>query len=179
MPSARPAPTTTPNPTRTDALDVSGRPLQLRDVDLDTFLHPRTIAVIGASESSRKPNGAMTRKFKQWSEKHGARMLPVHPEHESVFGERCYRSLFDIPNDVEIDLAIILAGRAVDTYEEVVKRGAKFAVIFAAGFSETGDEGAALEERLATLVRGSDVRLLGPNTNLNAFEDFDDTLTGP
>ena len=36
------------------AADVSGRPLDLRDVDLDTFLHPKTIAVIGASEQSRE-----------------------------------------------------------------------------------------------------------------------------
>src|SRR5262245_49653574 len=160
-------------------LDVSGRPLQLRDVDLATFLSPRTIAVIGASESARRPNGAMTRKFKQWADRHGARLLPVHPEHESVFGEPCYPTLADIPADVEIDLAIILTGRAVDTFEEVVKRAPKFAVIFAAGFSETGEEGAALEQRLDALVRADDVRLLGPNTNLNAFEDFDESLTGP
>jgi acetate---CoA ligase (ADP-forming) len=171
MPAARPV--------SGPALDVSGRPLQLRDVDLDTFLHPRTIAVIGASESGRRPNGAMTRKFKAWSEKHGAEMLPVHPEHETIFGLRCYPSLADIPANVEIDLAIILTGSAVDTYEEVVKRGAKFAVIFAAGFSEVGAEGAALEARLDALVQANDVRLLGPNTNLNAFEDFDETLTGP
>jgi acetate---CoA ligase (ADP-forming) len=160
-------------------IDVSGRPLQLRDVDLGTFLSPRTIAVIGASESSRKPNGAMTRKFKHWADTHGARLIPVHPEHETVVGERCYASLADIPADIEIDLAIILTGRAVDTYEEVVKRGAKFAVIFAAGFSETGAAGTALEARLSALVREHDVRLLGPNTNLNAFEDFDGSLTGP
>src|SRR5262249_40397397 len=101
---------------RASEADVSGRPLQLRDVDLDTFLHPRTIAVIGASESARKPNGAMTRKFKAWAEAHGARMLPVHPEHETVLGIPVYKTLFDIPADVDIDLAIILTGRAVDTY---------------------------------------------------------------
>src|SRR5689334_15802805 len=154
------------------ALDVSGRPLRLRDVDLDTFLSPRTVAVIGASESTRKPNGAMTRKIKHWADRHGARLLPVHPEHDSVLGEPCYPTFAAIPDDVDVDLAIILTGRAVDTFEEVVQRGAKFAVIFAAGFSETGDDGAALEARLAKLVHEHDVRLLGPNTNLNAFEDF-------
>ncbi|HEX5096898.1 MAG TPA: acetate--CoA ligase family protein, partial [Acidimicrobiia bacterium] len=58
-------------------------------------------------------------------------------------------------------------------------RKAKFAVIFAAGFSETGKEGAALEARLSSLVASGEVRLLGPNTNLNAFEDFRDDLDGP
>jgi acyl-CoA synthetase (NDP forming) len=158
-------------------VDVSGRPLALRDVDLDAFLHPTTVAVIGASENLHKPNGAMTRKFKAWSEKHGAEFFPVHPEHDEIYGLKVYRSIFDIPGD--IDLAIILTGAAVDTFEEVLQRKARFAVIFAAGFSETGAQGEKLEARLDGLVRSGDVRLLGPNTNLNAFEDFRDDLGGP
>jgi len=158
-------------------VDVSGRPLALRDVDLDTFLHPRTIAVIGASEASAKPNTAMTRKFDAWARKHGATFYPVHPQYETVLGHRCYKSVHDIPGD--LDLAIILTGRAVETFEDVLQRKPRFAVIFAAGFSEAGPEGKALEDRLAALVRTGDVRLLGPNTNLNAFEDFRDDLTGP
>ena len=85
--------------------------------------------------------------------------------------------MFDIPGD--IDLAIILTGRAEETFEEVLQRKAKFAVIFAAGFSETGAEGKKRERRLEELVESGDVRLLGPNTNLNAFEDFRDDLDGP
>jgi acyl-CoA synthetase (NDP forming) len=158
-------------------LDVSGRPLELRDVDLDAFLHPRTIAVIGASEQSRKPNTAMTRKFDAWAQKHGATFYPVHPSYETVLGHKVYASIDDVPGD--LDLAIILTGRAVETFEEVLARKAKFAVIFAAGFSETGKEGVKLERRLHDLVESGDVRLLGPNTNLNAFEDFRDDLDGP
>jgi acyl-CoA synthetase (NDP forming) len=158
-------------------LDVSGRPLRLRDVDIDAFLHPKTIAVIGASEQSAKPNTAMTRKFDQWSKQHGAAFYPVHPEYETVLGHACYKSIFEIPGD--IDLAIILTGRAEQTFEEVLQRKAKFAVIFAAGFSETGAEGKKREQHLEQLVRSGDVRLLGPNTNLNAFEDFRRDLDGP
>jgi acyl-CoA synthetase (NDP forming) len=158
-------------------VDVSGRPLELRDVDLDAFLHPRTIAVIGASEQSRKPNTAMTRKFDAWAQRHGATFYPVHPTYETVLGHKVYASIDDVPGD--LDLAIILTGRAVDTFEEVLARKAKFAVIFAAGFSETGKEGTKLERRLTELVESGDVRLLGPNTNLNAFEDFRDDLEGP
>src|SRR3974390_3038027 len=95
--------------------DVSGRPLQLRDADIGAFLHPRSIAVIGASEQSAKPNTAMTRKFDTWAAKNGAQFYPVHPEYDTVLGHRCYRSIFDIPGD--IDLAIILTGRAEATFE--------------------------------------------------------------
>jgi acyl-CoA synthetase (NDP forming) len=165
-----------PDPAR-PPLDVSGRPLALRDVDLDAFLHPRTVAVIGASEQSAKPNTAMTRKFAAWAARNGATFSPVHPRYETVLGHRVYPSLAEVPGD--IDLAIILTGQAVDTFEEVLERKAKFAVIFAAGFSETGAEGARLERRLERLVADGDVRLLGPNTNLNAFEEFRDDLDGP
>ena len=170
-------PRSQPSPTDATGLDVSGRPLQLRDVDIDAFLHPKTIAVIGASDQSAKPNSAMTRKFSQWADQNGASFYPVHPERETVLGQPCYKSVFDIPGD--LDLAIILTGRAEDTFEEVLRRKAKFAVIFAAGFSETGAEGGRRERRLAQLVDGGDVHLLGPNTNLNAFEEFRADLTGP
>ena len=158
-------------------VDVSGRALALRDVDLDRFLHPRTVVVIGASEASRKPNTAMTRKIKGWADAHGATFYPVHPSHETVLGERCYASVFDVPGDV--DLAVILTGKAVDTFEEVLQRKAAFAVIFAAGFAEAGKDGAKLQARLDELVRDGEVHLLGPNTNLNAFEEFRSDLTGP
>ncbi len=167
----------TKKPDPQPALDVSGRPLELRDVDLDTFLHPKAIALIGASEQSAKPNTAMTRKFDAWARQHGAAFYPVHPEYETVLGHPCYKSIFDVPG--ELDLVIILTGRVVDTFEEVLQRKPKFAVIFAAGFSETGAEGKKLERRLEGLVRSGDVRLLGPNTNLNAFEEFRADLEGP
>jgi acetate---CoA ligase (ADP-forming) len=161
----------------TSRVDVSGRALALRDVDLDRFLHPRTVAVIGASEAPRKPNTAMTRKIKGWADAHGATFYPVHPTHETVLGERSYPTVFDVPGD--LDLAVILTGKAVDTFEEVLQRKAAFAVIFAAGFAEAGKDGEKLQSRLDELVRDGEVHLLGPNTNLNAFEEFRADLAGP
>ena len=48
-------------------MDVSGRALALRAVDLDRFLHPRTVAVIGASDTPGRPNAGMTKKVKDLS----------------------------------------------------------------------------------------------------------------
>jgi hypothetical protein len=67
-------------------------------------------------------------------------------------------------------------GRPIDAFEQVLQRKAKFAVIFAAGFSEVGAEGEQLEARLEELVASGTTHLLGPNTNLNAFENFRDDL---
>jgi acyl-CoA synthetase (NDP forming) len=157
--------------------DVTGRPLALRDVDLDVFLHPRSVAVIGASDAPRKPNATMTRRIKDWADAHGATFTPVHPTRTEVLGVPCVASVDDVPGD--IDLAVILTGDAVPAFADVVARKARFAVIFAAGFGESGAQGEALEARLRQLARDGDTRLLGPNTNLNAFEDFRTDLGGP
>jgi acyl-CoA synthetase (NDP forming) len=158
-------------------VDVTGRALALRDVDLDLFLHPRTVAVIGASDAPAKPTAAMTRRVKSWADAHGAAFFPVHPSRSEVLGARCFPSISDVPGDV--DLAVILTSDALTAFAEAVARKARFAVVFAAGFGESGPRGAALEARLRELARHGDTRLLGPNTNLNAFEDFRSDLTGP
>lgn len=163
-----------PEPIPTDA---SGRPLRLRHVNLDRFFHPRSVAVIGASESASTPSGAMTRRIKEWSDGHGAAFAPVNPNHDTVLGVGCVGSVVDVAGD--LDLAVVLTGRAVESFEEVVRREAAFAVIFAAGFAESGADGEALEARLAALVRAGRTHLLGPNTNLNAFSEFRTDLHGP
>jgi acyl-CoA synthetase (NDP forming) len=161
-------------------LDVSGRATRLRDVDIDVFLHPRSVAVVGASEAGGKPNTLMTTRIKAFADEHGARFHPVTPVYESILGVKTVPTILDVADD--IDLAVLLTGaeRVVDNFEEAARAGAKFAVIFSAGFGETGkDDDRARQQRLAELVRASDTRLLGPNTNLNAFSDFRDDLAGP
>src|SRR3954469_24499477 len=127
-------------------VDVTGRPVAPRDVDLDGFFHPRTVAVIGASDTPRRPNSAMFEKIKHWAEAAGAEVFPVNPNRETIGGARCYPTILDVPTDV--DLACVLVGDAVDALETVIEKKARFAVVFAAGFAEVGAEGEALEARL-------------------------------
>ena len=128
------------------------------------------MAVIGASDNPKRPNAAMTRKIVAWAEEHGATVHLVNPNRDTIDGRPCFTSVLDVPGDV--DLAVILVRDAVDAFEEVLAKKARFAVIFAAGFAETGAAGAELQARLEALVATADTRLLGPNTNLNAFESF-------
>ena len=157
-------------------LDVTGRPTALRDLDLDTFFHPKSVAVIGASDAGRRPNTAMWRKIRAWGEKAGASVYPVNPNKPEVDGVTCYPSIIDVPGD--LDLAVILVGQAVEMFETVLEKKPRFAVIFAAGFNEVGPEGEALQKRLEDLIASGSTHLLGPNTNLNAFETFRDDLPG-
>jgi acetate---CoA ligase (ADP-forming) len=160
-------------PARTD---VTGRPVAPRPVDLDTFFSPKTVAVIGASDNPRRPNTAMTAKIRAWAEQAGADVYLVNPNRDEIGGLKCYPTILDVPADV--DVAAILVGDAVPTLEQVIEKKARFAVVFAAGFAEVGAEGERLQARMEALIADSDVHVLGPNTNLNAFEAFRDDLPG-
>lgn len=158
-------------------LDVSGRPLHATVPDLDRFFRPESVAVIGASDVDGRPNTGITRQLIAWAERVGARLYPVHPTRESVFGRACSPSVAALPE--QVDLAVLLVGDPLPVIEELAQAKVKFAVAFASGFAETGAEGAAAQARLAAAVERSGLRLLGPNTNLNAFEEFRDDLDGP
>ncbi|WP_367043003.1 acetate--CoA ligase family protein [Streptomyces sp. Je 1-332] len=172
-----PAPAVHGHAATADDLDVSGRPLHADIPDLDRFFRPEAVAVIGASDADGRPNTGITRQLMDWAERGGARLYPVHPTRRSVFGTRCFPSVADLPE--QVDLAVLLVSDPLPVIEELAEAKVKFAVAFASGFAETGEEGAAAQARLAAAVERSGLRLLGPNTNLNAFEKFRDDLEGP
>ena len=152
------------------AVDVTGHPTELREVDLERFFDPRSVALIGASDNPKRPNAAMTRKLLAWADEHGAEVHLVNPNRDTIDGRPCLASVDELPEG--LDLVAILVGDAVEAYEAVVARKPRFAVIFSAGFAETGKAGARRQQELDALVARHDTLLLGPNTNLNAFESF-------
>ncbi|MGW2009689.1 acetate--CoA ligase family protein [Streptomyces nigrescens] len=157
--------------------DVSGRPLHAPVPDLDRFFRPESVAVIGASDREGRPNTGITRQLIAWAERVGARLHPVNPGRTEVFGRPCHAGVADLPEPV--DLAVLLVGDPLPVIEQLAEAKVKFAVAFASGFAETGERGAAAQDRLAEAVARSGLRLLGPNTNLNAFEKFRTDLDGP
>ena len=110
-------------------VDVTGRPTELRDVDLRGFFAPQTVAVIGASDNPKRPNAAMTRKIVAWAEEHGATVHLVNPNRDTIDGRPCFTSVLDVPGDV--DLAVILVRDAVDAYEAVLAKKAERQAILA------------------------------------------------
>ncbi|MDA8400949.1 MAG: acetate--CoA ligase family protein [Actinomycetota bacterium] len=156
--------------------DVGGRPIEPRKLDLDLFFRPRSVAVVGASDTPRRPNTAMYEKIRKWARAAGATVYPINPTRAEVGGVRCYPSLYDVAEG--IDLVAVLVGDPIPIIREAIERKAKFAVVFAAGFAEVGAEGERLQAELASIISTSDLHVLGPNTNLNAFESFREDLPG-
>ncbi|OWY62440.1 hypothetical protein B7486_58435, partial [cyanobacterium TDX16] len=115
-------------------LDASGRPTALRTVPLERFFSPRTMAVIGASDTEGRPNTAIFRRLKEWATAKGATVYPVNPNRETVDGDPCFPSVVDVPGDV--DLAVILTGDVTGSVDSAIEKGVTFAVAFGSGFAE-------------------------------------------
>lgn len=147
-----------------------------RPADLDRFFAPRTIVVVGASATPGSQSAGLWQKIWAWGQAHGARVIPVNPTRDDIGGVACHRSIAEV--DVAIDLVVILVADVLAVLDDVLAAEPSFAMVFGAGFAESGPDGEADQRRLEAAVAASRTRLLGPNTNLNAFEPFRDDLPG-
>ena len=129
---------------------------------LSRLLDPRTIAVIGASETPDSPG----RIIFELLQRSGRSLIPVNLKRKSVFGRPAYPDVESVPRESAIDLAVITipAAAAVPAAEGCARRGIPFVIVVAGGFGESGPEGRALEDRLRAIPRGSATRILGPNS---------------
>ena len=83
----------------------------------------KTIAVVGASRDPIKAGGSVPAGL----QRRGFRVIPVNPYASELFGERVYRSLLDIPKDVQIDIVDVFrpAADAPEVARQAVAIGAK------------------------------------------------------
>ena len=124
------------------------------------MLDPKTIAVIGASESE----GTVGRTLMDNAlSSRGRTVFPVNPNHASILGLDAYPSIGAIPEHVDLAIVATPAATVPDVLEECVKAGTDGAIVISAGFSETGKVGLALERRIRKVLAGSPMRVVGPN----------------
>jgi acyl-CoA synthetase (NDP forming) len=127
---------------------------------LREFFAPRSIAVVGASDTS-----AWARFVAASAAATGfdGPLIPVHPVHRQVFGRPAVRSLRDLTEPA--DLAFIMAPtEAVETVlDDAGAAGVRSVIILAAGYREAGEQGRALEQRLVARARAHGITVLGPN----------------
>ena len=129
-------------------------------VDFDTFLRPRSVAVIGASPQRGTPRNALLRNLL----KHGfdGPVYPVSPSHAEIEGLRAYKSLAELPQAPDLALIITPANTVPGLIAECGERGTRHAIVYSAGFEET-EGGKALSRQLAEVARQHGVAVMGPN----------------
>lgn len=128
---------------------------------LERLFSPRSIAVIGASHTPGKLGYEVYNNCVQFGFK--GTVYPVNQKGGKIKGKKCYTSIQDIEDGIDVALIVVPKDVVVSVVEECGKKKVPFVVIISAGFRETGDQGAALEQQIRMLADEYHMRILGPN----------------
>jgi acetyltransferase len=128
---------------------------------LKKIFHPKSIAVIGASTKKGKVGHTVLRNII----KNGfpGPVYPINPTAKTILGKKCYPSVSDVPNAIDLAVFAIPSTLVIDVIDQCGSKKIPAAVIITAGFKESGRKGSELEARLSEKVACYGMRVLGPN----------------
>jgi acetate---CoA ligase (ADP-forming) len=129
--------------------------------DLERFFSPKSVALIGASQDLITISGQPLSHLVNHG--YSGKLYPVNPRYAEILGHKCYQALADVPETPDLAIILINAARVADILEQCGKKGVPYVVIFSSGFSETGAEGVALQQRLTDIARQYNIGVIGPN----------------
>lgn len=129
---------------------------------LRSLLHPRSVAVVGASDNPDKVGGRPLRHLIA----HGfaGRLYPVTQRGAPVQGLESRTSLAELPEVPDVAILCVPAERADIEIASCARLGVPNVLLFSSGFAEVSAAGRAAQESLAASCRAAGIRLLGPNT---------------
>lgn len=138
---------------------------------MKTLLSPKTVAVIGASRETGKIGYIIFDNLLSVLKKN---VYPVNPNCYEILGQKAYKSVLDIKNQVDLAIIAVPAKAVCHVLEGCGKKGVKTAIIISAGFSESGHAGKEMERELLDISKKFGIRLLGPNCLgvINNFSGF-------
>lgn len=128
---------------------------------LDTIFAPKSIAVIGATETPGSVGRTII--WNLISNPFGGTVYPVNLKRPSVLGIRAYPDISAVPEQVDLAVVVTPAQTVPGVIGECVDAGVKSAIIISAGFKETGEKGVELERQVMEHARRGRMRIIGPN----------------
>ena len=129
---------------------------------LARLLNPQSVAVIGASDDPLRIGGRPIAYM--LGQGFRGRIFPVNPNRATVQGLPAYPSVAALPETPDVAIVIVPASLALEAIESLAARGTAAAILFSAGFAETGPQGAEAERRLVEAAHAHGMRLIGPNS---------------
>jgi len=138
---------------------------------LENIINPKSIAIIGASESTMYGKGILDSLRKN---NFKGSIFPINPKRDEILGAKSFKSLSAIEKPV--DLAIIIIGRKhiLRALEDCVAKKVKGVLIITAGFAESDEEGKHLEKLIKKFAVENNLPIWGPNCA--GFANFKDSV---
>jgi acetyl coenzyme A synthetase (ADP forming)-like protein len=126
---------------------------------MNRIMKPRAVAVIGASSEDGKIGNSVMKNLINGG--FAGNIHPVHPKADEILGCTAYRSVLDIPGDVDVAIFAIPARFVAATLAEVGEKGIPAAIMIPSGFAEVGE--VELQREMLEAARKHNVRVMGPN----------------
>jgi acyl-CoA synthetase (NDP forming) len=129
-------------------------------VAVDALLAPRTVAIIGASDSS-----GFSRRLVNNLERHAyaGEVFLVNPRRSTVAGKTCYATITAVPRHVDLAIVMVASEHVVPALRECAAAGVTVASVAASGFAEAGEEGRRRQDEIAAIAVETGMRIVGPN----------------
>jgi acetyl coenzyme A synthetase (ADP forming)-like protein len=146
-------------------LNFNPKPARFRPEEKDVvtamnrIMKPKAIAVIGASNEAGKIGNSVMKNLINGGYK--GTIYPIHPKEAEIMGLKAYKSVKDIPGEIDTAVFAIPAKLVAGALKECGEKKIAGAVLIPSGFGETGNvEG---QEELQRIGREYNIRLMGPN----------------
>ncbi|MBL8318492.1 MAG: acetate--CoA ligase family protein [Burkholderiaceae bacterium] len=128
-------------------------------VSMKRIMQPKAVAVIGASDETGKIGNSVMKNLINGGYK--GQIIPIHPKSAEIMGYRAYKSVKDVPGEIDAAVFAIPAKLVAGALTECGEKKIAGAVLIPSGFAETGNmEG---QQELIAIGRKYNIRLMGPN----------------
>lgn len=130
-------------------------------IAIERILHPRSVAVFGASDDIQKFGGRII----HFLTRHGfaGDIYPINPQRGEVAGRKAYPRIAAVPSAPDVAILAIPPESLPGAIEEAAAAGVGCAVIISTGFAEASAEGEARQAKLVEVAAASGMRIVGPN----------------
>lgn len=144
---------------------------------LEKVFRPRSVAILGASNDIARISGRALHYLLKAG--YQGNVYPVNNKRDEVQGRKAYLSMEALPEVPDMALICLPSTLLKQALLDCIAKGVGAAVIYAAGFAETGEQGQQLQQELKAIAQQGNLRLLGPNCLglLNAHTGFIGTFS--
>jgi len=125
---------------------------------LESFLNPKSVAIVGASSNPAKLGWQILANLK--SAGFSGDIYPVNPHETEILGLKAYQNISELKTKVDLAIVVIPAALVGAEIEKVANVGIKNLVMIAAGFGEAGTAGKALEAEIKQLAETHGLNIL-------------------
>jgi acetate---CoA ligase (ADP-forming) len=126
---------------------------------LNGLLRPKSIAVVGASDTEGKIGYTVVKNLLESGYQGG--IYPINPKGGEIQGLKAYTSVLEVPGDIDAAAIVVPAKFVPDVARECGQKGVKGLIVIASGFSEVGLDD--LETEVVQIAHETGMRVLGPN----------------